>query len=101
MSLTLLIILAQMLQEPGPYPLIATPPEGGYKVVNGEYASSMGSDGQWQAPEISTEHFRVDLDTVALLYGRHFVGRVSTRKNVLVMFEWFLTESLYLYRSHH
>ena len=76
-----ILLLAQMLQEPGPYPLIVTPPEGGYKVVNGEYASSMGSDGQWQAPEISTEHFRVDVDTVALLYGRHFVGKQHLFQN--------------------
>ena len=67
----------QLLQQPGPYPLVVSPPDGGYKVMNGEYASSLGSDGRWQAPEISTEHFRVDVDNIALLYGRHFVGKVS------------------------
>ena len=45
--------------------------------MNGEYASSLNDDGLWQAPEISTEHFRVETDNIALLYGRHFVGKVS------------------------
>ena len=29
----------------------------------------------WHAPEIDTEHFRLEINTTALMYGRHFVGR--------------------------
>ena len=97
-----------MLQQPGPYPLVVSPPEGGYKVVNGEYASSVDSNGQWQAPEISTEHFRVDVDTIALLYGRHFVGKVSDtpashtvqRSFMVVTCLCLIAEPCYIYRSN-
>ena len=57
-----------------PFPLLITPPDGGYWVQNGEYESSRNIDGTWQAPEIDTEHFRLDIDNTAMMYGRHFVG---------------------------
>lgn len=51
------------------------PPDGGYWIQNGEYETSRGEDGMWHAPEIDTEHFRLETNTTALMYGRHFVGR--------------------------
>ena len=56
--------------------MIIQPPCGGYWVQNGEFESSQDKDGIWHAPEISTDHFRVDVDNTALMYGRHFANKV-------------------------
>ena len=67
---------SQLLKtDEAPFPLIINPPDGGYWVQNGEYQSSRGPDGIWKAPEIDTEHFRVNTDNTALMYGCHFVGK--------------------------
>ena len=74
---------SQLIQaNEAPFPLLIIPPDGGYWVQNGEYESSRSEDGTWQAPEIDTEHFRLDTDTTAMMYGRHFVGR--SHKNFYV-----------------
>lgn len=68
--------LKKLLQtDEAPFPLIINPPDGGYWVQNGEYESSRRDDGIWTAPEIDIEHFRLDTDNTALMYGLHFVGR--------------------------
>ena len=65
-----------MLLDKGPYPLVIEPPDGGYWIQNGVYESAQGEDGVWRAPEISTDHYRVDVDKIALIYDRHFMGKV-------------------------
>lgn len=70
-------MLPQLLSNEGPYPLLVEPPDPGYWIQNGNYESAKGEDGVWRAPEISTEHFRINTDKTAFVYGKHFVGRVS------------------------
>lgn len=68
--------LQVVLGEP-PYPMVVRPLDGGYWVQNGEFDNSQGEDGIWRAPEISTDHFRVEVDNTSLMYGRHFANKVS------------------------
>ena len=67
--------LLELNKDKSPFPLIMHPPDGGYWIQNGEYETSRGADGIWRAPEIDIEHFRLDFDSTALMYGKHFVGK--------------------------
>lgn len=67
-----------MIDTDGPYPLLIQPPCGGYWIQNGDYEVAHGEDGVWRAPEISTEHYTLQADKTAFVYGRYF------RKQVLV-----------------
>lgn len=67
-----------MLVNEGPYPLLIEPPDGGFWIQNGEYDEALGEDGVWRAPEISTEHYSIQVDKTALVYGRNFVRQVRT-----------------------
>ena len=60
----------------GPYPMIIEPPGGRYWIENGQCVSALGEDGIWRAPKISTEHYTIQTDTIANIYGRCFVGQV-------------------------
>ena len=65
-----------MIVEEGPYPLLIEPPDGGFWIQNGEYEQARGEDGVWHAPEISTEHYRVEADKTAFVYGSYFMEKV-------------------------
>jgi len=65
--------LKNVLVNEGPYPLLIEPPDGGFWIQNGEYDEALGEDGVWRAPEISTEHYSIQVDKTALVYGRNFV----------------------------
>ena len=57
--------------------MIIEPPDKGWNIqVDEDFESSLGEDGIWRAPEISTDHFSLDSDTAVFAYGRHFVGKV-------------------------
>lgn len=74
-----------MLVNEGPYPLLIEPPDGGFWIQNGEYDEALGEDGVWRAPEISTEHYSIQVDKTALVYGRNFVRQVCT---ILLVVSW-------------
>lgn len=57
--------------------MLMTPPDGGYWIQNGEHESARSEDGIWRAPEIDTEHFTIEMDTVANVYRKYFKGQVS------------------------
>ena len=57
--------------------MLMTPPDGGYWLQNGEHESARDEDGIWRAPEIDTEHFTIEMDTVANVYRKYFKGQVS------------------------
>ena len=57
--------------------MLMTPPDGGYWIQNGEHDSARSEDGIWRAPEIDTEHFTIEMDTVANVYRKYFKGQVS------------------------
>ena len=67
----------QVIAQEGPYPLLIEPPDGGFWIQNGEYESARGEDGIWRAPEISTEHYNLDSNKNAFVYGRHLIGEVG------------------------
>ena len=70
--------------------MIIEPSGGGYWIENGECESALGEDGIWRAPEISTEHYTIQTDTIANIYGRYFVGQVRDG------FHFFLSLALFL-----
>lgn len=57
--------------------MLMTPPDGGYWIQNGEYESARDENGTWRAPEIDTDHFTIEMDTVANVYRKYFKGQVS------------------------
>ena len=62
----------------GPYPMLIEPPDGGFWLQHGEHDSARGTDGVWTAPEIDTEHYTIQTDKTAFVYGRYFMWRVRT-----------------------
>lgn len=65
-----------MIEEEGPYPPLIQPPDGGYWIQNGDYEVAKGEDGVWRAPEISTEHYTLQVDKTAAVYGNYFKKQV-------------------------
>lgn len=59
----------------GPYPMLIEPPDGGFWLQHGEHDSARGTDGVWTAPEIDTEHYTIQTDKTAFVYGRYFMWR--------------------------
>lgn len=69
--------MIQLIAKEGPYPMLMAPPDGGYWIKNGEHESARDDNGIWRAPEIDTEHFTIEMDTVANVYRKYFKGQVS------------------------
>lgn len=67
----------QVISDDGPYPLLIESPDGGYWLQNGDHEVMCGEDGVWRAPEISTEHYTIQSDKTAFVYGRYFKKQVS------------------------
>lgn len=72
-----MFLCIQILGDTGPYPLLVEPPDSDYWVENGDYESAKGEDGVWRAPEISTEHYTLQADKTAFVYGRYFRKQVQ------------------------
>lgn len=66
----------QAISGNGPYPLLISSPDGGYWVQTGDHDVAKGEDGVWRAPEISTEHYIIQTDKTASVYGRYFRKQV-------------------------
>ncbi len=75
---------SQVLGGHGPYPLLVEPPGGDYWVQNGEYEVARGEDGVWRAPEICTEHYTLQADKTAFVYGRYFRKQASCNGGVML-----------------
>ena len=67
----------QLISKEGPYPMLMTPPDGGYWIQNGELESARDDRGIWRAPDIDTEHFTIEMDAVANVYRTYFKGQVN------------------------
>ena len=70
----------QVIVGDGPYPLLITPPDGGYWCQGGDHDMAKGEDGVWRAPEISTEHYTIQTDKTASVYGRYFRKQVHRKR---------------------
>ena len=66
----------QMIAAEGPYPLVMEPPDGGFWTEKASYEGAVGEDGVWRAPEISTEHYAIQVDKTSFVYGRNFAKQV-------------------------
>eukprot|EP00731_Ephydatia_muelleri_P015189 Em0008g909a len=67
--------LREVVAKEGPYPLVISAPGGGFWVENGDYEGARAKNGFIWAPEISTEHLKVDSDPTMFAYTRHFLAK--------------------------
>ena len=69
--------LEEVLQKPGPYPMIVLPPSGGYWVDGQDHECPFDSRGNPILPQ-NNWRAKFETDDTAKCYRRFFVGRVST-----------------------
>ena len=76
--------LLQMLKKPGPYPMIALPPGGGYWVDGVEHNCQLDTEGNPVLSDITGKPM-LEMDETAKCYRRHMLGKV-----------WWVRMSIYM-----
>ena len=68
--------MLQILDKPGPYPMVVLPSNRGYWIDGTEHTLPYDTDGNPLIPEIN-HGCRLEVDETSKCYRQHFLGKVS------------------------